>query len=522
MGHHPIKKIKVNLDEFALSKNLSTSQFIKYPTLSSKPISEKDNEVDRLLRLSDSTYYINSPLSLTYAKRAILKAQEQNSSIKRAEAYYYTAKNLFLQGEYEESYHYIEKGMSEKSFNENFFLTVLFKELKVFCYYNTHLLSNQLKECQSIINLINSREDYKNDIRSKLLLSNIYIFIGQYYIEKQDYKKAHLYINKSIKTFDTITDKEYFSSKKVYWHKPYVYLEKSIAYLKQNNYNSALTFLNKAYNQALLEKHKYTAPFLEFYGDYYFQTKEYNLAIKFYLQAIENKKAFGKNISDLNLKISQSYNFWGKYPEQEQYQNIYIKIHPVEDNKMDNIVSTIVDGISKEHKEREIKKISKKNHIILFIVITSIMLIVWMIYIYKKTKRKNIKAIRNRDHLLFNKEQKIIEKKKKIERLQKQMNESFAEVIQLGKDNSQQFWPRFREVYPELYEKMLIINPKIKTTELTFCAYLYLGFTTKEIADYTFVTIRGVETRKNRLRKKYNIPSDMDFSIWLKDIESKD
>lgn len=68
---------------------------------------------------------------------------------------------------------------------------------------------------------------------------------------------------------------------------------------------------------------------------------------------------------------------------------------------------------------------------------------------------------------------------------------------------------------------MLIANPKIRTSELTFCAYLYLGFTTKEIADYTFVTIRGVETRRNRLRKKYNIPSDMDFSVWIKSLGNR-
>ncbi|HFK5598783.1 TPA: helix-turn-helix transcriptional regulator, partial [Elizabethkingia anophelis] len=144
-----------------------------------------------------------------------------------------------------------------------------------------------------------------------------------------------------------------------------------------------------------------------------------------------------------------------------------------------------------------------------------------LIYIYLEIKIRRSKLIQENESLLFKKEKEIVDRKVKIEGLQRKLNESFTEVVEMAKKNSPLFWPRFREVYPEFYEKMLIVNPKIRTSELTFCAYLYLGFTTKEIADYTFVTIRGVETRRNRLRKKYNIPSDMDFSVWIKSLGNR-
>ncbi|WP_313153544.1 hypothetical protein [Sphingobacterium multivorum] len=49
----------------------------------------------------------------------------------------------------------------------------------------------------------------------------------------------------------------------------------------------------------------------------------------------------------------------------------------------------------------------------------------------------------------------------------------------------------------------------------------FLNFSTKNIAEYTFVTIRAVQIRKNRLRKKFDIPSDADFNNWMRELAGK-
>jgi len=46
----------------------------------------------------------------------------------------------------------------------------------------------------------------------------------------------------------------------------------------------------------------------------------------------------------------------------------------------------------------------------------------------------------------------------------------------------------------------------------------FLNFSTKNIAEYTYVTIRTVQIRKNRLRKKFEIPSDEDFNNWMREL----
>jgi len=62
------------------------------------------------------------------------------------------------------------------------------------------------------------------------------------------------------------------------------------------------------------------------------------------------------------------------------------------------------------------------------------------------------------------------------------------------------------------------LDTKIRTTELEFCAMAFLNFSTKNIAEYTYVTIRAVQIRKNRLRKKFEIPSDEDFNNWMREL----
>jgi DNA-binding CsgD family transcriptional regulator len=90
----------------------------------------------------------------------------------------------------------------------------------------------------------------------------------------------------------------------------------------------------------------------------------------------------------------------------------------------------------------------------------------------------------------------------------------FKEVIQLAKENNPEFMTRFHEYCPRFSEELLKFSP-LKISEIRFCAYIYLNFSTKEIADYTFISVRTVQTKKYNIRKKLNIPGDMDIYVWF-------
>lgn len=97
-------------------------------------------------------------------------------------------------------------------------------------------------------------------------------------------------------------------------------------------------------------------------------------------------------------------------------------------------------------------------------------------------------------------------------------NDSLKYLIELAKTNNPQFIIYFIDLKPKFLEAFKNLDPNIRNSELTFLAYSYLNFSTKEIANYTFVSDRAVQMRKNRLRKKYNIQSKIHFNEWVREI----
>ncbi|WP_294296360.1 LuxR C-terminal-related transcriptional regulator [uncultured Chryseobacterium sp.] len=76
----------------------------------------------------------------------------------------------------------------------------------------------------------------------------------------------------------------------------------------------------------------------------------------------------------------------------------------------------------------------------------------------------------------------------------------------------------FESLFPEFSEKLLKINPELQQSEIEFCALLKLKLTTKEIAKYTFIETRTVQNKKYRLRKKLEIPHQVDIYHWIDSI----
>lgn len=89
--------------------------------------------------------------------------------------------------------------------------------------------------------------------------------------------------------------------------------------------------------------------------------------------------------------------------------------------------------------------------------------------------------------------------------------------------DSQEFWDVFQNNFDLIHEKFFRNlrerYPSLTATDLRFCTLLRLNLSTKDIAQMTNLTIRGVEAARYRLRKKLNIPDGtglVDFLIDLK------
>lgn len=85
------------------------------------------------------------------------------------------------------------------------------------------------------------------------------------------------------------------------------------------------------------------------------------------------------------------------------------------------------------------------------------------------------------------------------------------EINELARKNDSSFLMKFKELYPDFINTLLKINPDLENSELAFCAMLKLHFSSKEIADYSFVQHRSVQQKKYRIRKRLNIPGEEDI-----------
>ena len=92
---------------------------------------------------------------------------------------------------------------------------------------------------------------------------------------------------------------------------------------------------------------------------------------------------------------------------------------------------------------------------------------------------------------------------------------SFNELIELAKNNDTTFLKRFQEIYPEPSQRLLQKHPNLSNSELILSAMIFLNFTSKEIATYTFVEHRSVQTKKSRLRKKINLPAGANLEQYF-------
>ncbi len=95
---------------------------------------------------------------------------------------------------------------------------------------------------------------------------------------------------------------------------------------------------------------------------------------------------------------------------------------------------------------------------------------------------------------------------------------SYNHLINLALKNDSSFYLTFLETYPDFADKLLNINPTIKASDIEYCAYIKLNLDTKQIAVLKNISVRAVEGKKYRIRKKLDISIDENMYIWLSNL----
>lgn len=112
----------------------------------------------------------------------------------------------------------------------------------------------------------------------------------------------------------------------------------------------------------------------------------------------------------------------------------------------------------------------------------------------------------------------IKEQSLESQKLKMQVNKSFDQIIKLAESGSPFFLTRFKEVYPDFYQKIMDHDFGLTDYDLKLCAYIRLNISSKEIAQYENITVRAVEARKYRLKKKLELSTETDLNKWILDV----
>ncbi|WP_447641711.1 MULTISPECIES: tetratricopeptide repeat protein [Chitinophagaceae] len=238
-------------------------------------------------------------------------------------------------------------------------------------------------------------------------------------------------------------------------------------------------------------------------------SKNYDTAISLFEHSlgIFKKLRYPTDIKYTYLLLSKTY-------EQEEHKdegNHYLKLYSELADSLNAVEKSTLSTSMKEmlHRQEEVFLQQKRRRLYYAVALGICLFVVGFIAVYKVGRKRDREVSR----ILDIKENEAVHLKQRI-------NDSFEEVFEMAKENAPHFYIRFKEVYPDFHTKLLHLNPDLNLGELTLCAYIYLDFQTKEIAQYTSRSVKTIQNRKNSLRKRLRIDSNQDIYVWFKNISA--
>ena len=106
--------------------------------------------------------------------------------------------------------------------------------------------------------------------------------------------------------------------------------------------------------------------------------------------------------------------------------------------------------------------------------------------------------------------------KKSLEPLRKKLKSEINEKAD---------WEKFQEhlfaIHPDFITTLNTEYPNLSTGEIKLCCYLKMSQTTKDIAQWTGLSVRAVENKRYRLRKKLALKKETKLDVFLHTLTSQ-
>lgn len=440
---------------------------------------------------------------LSIANEILQKSERINYEKGKVYGNFYIAGALTEIGKHKESIEYIKRSQTYTGYLDSDPLQNARNYGLIGANYNyLELFSLSVKSFSKAISIIN--EVKKRDPAILLNKSANYGNLSIVYERINKLDSMYYFLNKERQIIEVLDEKN------VYVQKSASYISFGNYFLKRNESDSSEYYYKKAVNLLHNKNHPYQVDVFMGLGNLYKEQKKYKEAIDYFFQAVAiSKKHDSWELGKSYEGLIDAYEKTGNLEKASELRILYKKTNDSLQTEKKIERDFIVNEIIKFEKEQQQKK--NKTEIIWISSVVGVLILLSGIGFFYFIKRKRKELIEEKENIIHEKEEQNLQ-------LQDKVNESFEEVILLAKNNSIEFFTRFKEVYPHVISRLLEIDSKLRVTELSLCAYYFLGFSTKDVAAYTFKSIHTIRNRRQNLRTKLGIPADESIELWLKNL----
>lgn len=232
--------------------------------------------------------------------------------------------------------------------------------------------------------------------------------------------------------------------------------------------------------------------------------KKYDSAIDYYLKSVDIIKKNHmppQHLRSLYPEIAKSYERLKDYKNSSYYYSLAKNLSDSLDFEERKLLSK--DTMSTNDTNMRI------HYKYVFVIIIAILVALFpTLYYIKKKKNKQIVLLSSQDDVVQNENSSF----------RTPNSEDLKDLIQLAKHNDEAFYIKYIEIYPEFSKKLLQINNTLTTSDLEFCALIRLNFDNKQIAQSKKLSVRAVESKKYRLRKKLGLDPQTNIYNWLSSV----
>ncbi|MGG1923621.1 hypothetical protein AB1278_17530 [Chryseobacterium sp. NRRL B-14798] len=367
-----------------------------------------------------------------------------------------------------------------------------------------------------------------NNIKNKEILTRLHIVYGRNYYALGLYEKGLSSFDEAIKYSREIKN-EKLKNKQLYyiyeWKRssfekldmkdsacimerlcmksptPMLFVEIADKHIALNQLDSAKYYLKKAETLRQAASSEGKSNVLRGYGKLYLAKKEYSKALASLFSSLKISKRAGLKKRDQTTYklLAETYKELHNVHKQNEYLQKYSNLTDSLYNTQRKALAIPIEILASKHIEKEKKTTTQYTYIIISVISASITVVLIINFIRQGSRKRTITGEANKIVV-------IVEKKSNL---------SVNEIVEHAINGDPVFILKFREYYPEFYNTLTFNYSELTLNDMKFIAYVKLKFSNKEIAQYGNMSIRTVESKKYRLRKKLKLPADTDFNQWI-------